>query len=311
MNAIPLPDLVPGSPEWLKRMTASKIAAVIGLSPWESRFSLWHRMAGLIEQQPETDQTRRGHYLEDAVARWFYDQHRPEFALSKGLAWAHPDRDWQAASPDRLIWDRECAADSLPCAVHAPKALLEVKTTADMDEWGEAGTDQIPPYYRCQVMWQLDTLSLPVAYVAVLLPRLEFREYRIDYNADEAAYLRAEAAQFLESLPTGALPQRPNLDDHIETYAAVRALHPEIDPRSEEVPADLAREFCDAVRGLKTAKTREQAARTALADHMGTAATAVYVDGDNRIKLADRRAKAGGTPYLQAASRLPEIGEVA
>ena len=48
MTAVLLPDLQPGSPDWQTRMTASKVAAVLGLSPWESRFSLWHRMSGLI-----------------------------------------------------------------------------------------------------------------------------------------------------------------------------------------------------------------------------------------------------------------------
>lgn len=307
MTAVPLPDLVPGSADWLKRMTASKVAAVLGLSPWESRYSLWHRMAGLIDAQPDTDQTRRGHYLEDAIAWWFGDQH-PELGVKVCGAFQNAERDWQAAAPDRLL---HLANDYPAFQTREPVGVLEVKTAADMDEWGEAGTDQIPPYYRCQVMWQLDTLGLPVAYVAVLLPRLEFREYRIDYNADEAAYLRAEAAQFMETLPGRAFEQRPDLDGHVETYAAVRSLHPQIDPRDQEVPVDLAREFCDATRGLKVAKEREALARVRLADHMGNARTAVFIDGDTRIKLADRRAKNGGTPYVQAASKLPEIGSAA
>jgi hypothetical protein len=37
VNADPI-SLVPGSAEWLREMTASKVAAVLGLSPWESPF---------------------------------------------------------------------------------------------------------------------------------------------------------------------------------------------------------------------------------------------------------------------------------
>jgi putative phage-type endonuclease len=297
LQATPLAEFDPGSSEWMRRMTASKVAAVLGLSPWESRFSLWHRMAGLIESQPETDQTRRGHYLEAAVADWFADQH-PEFEMGPGHAWENDDRPWQAASPDRLVWLR-----SVPD--HAEFAgILEVKTTAVDDEWGAAGTDEIPPYYRAQVMWQLDTLGLDVAYVAVLLPRLEFREYRIDYNADEAAYIRAEAWDFMESLPTGSKPQRPDLDAHSQTYVAVQQLHPEISGEAVDVPDHLGREFCDAVRALSTAKEREQAARTALADHMADAKYAKWLGKT----IADRRpGRNGGTPYMQAAAakRLP------
>lgn len=295
MNAVPLPAFQPGSPEWMQRMTASKVAAVLGLSPWESRFSLWNRMAGLIDSQPDTDQTRRGHYLESAVADWFHDQHA-EFELWPGEAWAHPERDWQAASPDRLLYDGD-GRMSL-------EGLLEVKTTATDDEWGPAGTDQIPPYYRAQVVWQLDTLGLEIAYVAVLLPRLEFREYRIDYNADEAAFIRDECKAFMDSLPGGPAEQRPDLDAHAQTYVAVQQLHDGIDGTNCDVSDHIGREFCDAVRGLKAAEVRELAARIQLADHMGDAKYAKWLGKT----IADRRpGRNGGSPYMQAASvkRLP------
>lgn len=307
MKAILLPDLVPGSPEWMTRMTASKVSAVLGLSPWESPFSLWHRMAGLMPQQEETSQTKRGHYLESAVADWFMDQHVGEFGVGPGRAWQHRDRAWQAASPDRLLWPTSKPED--PSRVDWPLALLEVKTTAVDDEWGDAGTDQIPPYYRCQVVWQLDTLGLDVAYVAVLLPRLEFREYRIQYNADEAAYLRAECRAFLDSLPGGPAEQRPDLDASSATYQAVKALNPDIDGTDVVVPHRLAREFCEASRGFAAASTRYDLARVEVADLMGQAKRAVWLDRDEKPhKLADRR---GASPYMQAvaAKSLPAIPE--
>jgi putative phage-type endonuclease len=301
MNAIPLENFTPGSAQWMKRMTASKIAAVLGLSPWESRYSLWHRMAGLLPAQEDTDQTRRGHYLEDAVAQWFWDQH-PPFLVEPGNAWAHPDRAWQAASPDRLILNRTPGEWT-----GSPTALLEIKTTAFDDEWGPAGTDEIPPYYRCQVMWQLDTLGLQVGYVAVLLPRLEFREYRIDYNPAEAAELVAEARDFLDSLPGGPAEQVPNLDAHAETYRAVRRLHSDIDPVDVDVPHWLARDYCAAVDQLRRAAKAHDYWRTVMADHMQTARRALW-DGKS---IATRRARGDSDPYVQAAAKLPEIGDAA
>jgi putative phage-type endonuclease len=297
MTATPLPDLQPGSEAWQRRMTASKVAAVLGLSPWESRFSLWHRMAGLIDPQEPTDATRRGHYLEDAVAQWWADQH-PDLLAGDGGAWEHPDRPWQAASPDRLCYAGPVRDDDA-----GPVAVLEVKTTADADEWGPGGTDQIPPHVRVQVVWQLDTLGLPVGYVAALLPRLEFREYRIDYNPDEAAYIRAEARAFLDSLPGGPAEQRPDLDAHGATYQAVRVLHPDIDGTDSPVPHWLARSYCAAVTDLRKATKTHDYWRTVLADHMRTAKRARY-DGHT---IADRRGKNGAPPYVQAATKLPAI----
>lgn len=96
------PRMEPGSPDWLATMSASKIAAVVGLSTYESRFSLWHRMSGLIDPEPDDDEKRRGHYLEPAIARWFADQH-PEWVIEPTGTWGHQDRPWQTASPDRLV----------------------------------------------------------------------------------------------------------------------------------------------------------------------------------------------------------------
>jgi putative phage-type endonuclease len=94
--------LVPGSAEWLSRMSASKIAAVVGLSPYESRYSLWMRMAGLVPQQEQTSAMSRGHYLEPAIAAWFADQH-PDWTITPTGTFQHPRHEWMVASPDRQV----------------------------------------------------------------------------------------------------------------------------------------------------------------------------------------------------------------
>jgi len=45
-----LVDVDPGSLEWLEvrrsGITATDIPVILGLSPWDSKFALWHRKAG-------------------------------------------------------------------------------------------------------------------------------------------------------------------------------------------------------------------------------------------------------------------------
>ena len=48
ITGVRLGYIPPGSDEWRKYMTASKIAAVMGHSPYESRFSLWHRSSSWL-----------------------------------------------------------------------------------------------------------------------------------------------------------------------------------------------------------------------------------------------------------------------
>jgi hypothetical protein len=298
VTATPLPDLQPGSEAWQRRMTASKVAAVLGLSPWESRFSLWHRMAGLIDPQEPTDATRRGHYLEDAVASWFADQH-PEYLIDKGRAWAHEERDWQAASPDRLLRDRTRFIQADP----GPHAVLEVKTTADADEWGPSGTDQIPPTSVSRSSGSSTRWACPSATSPHSCPGWSSANTASTTTPTKPPTSAAEARAFLDSLPGGPAEQRPDLDAHGATYQAVRVLHPDIDGTDSPVPHWLARSYCAAVTDLRKATKAHDYWRTVLADHMRTAKRARY-DGHT---IADRRAKNGAPPYVQAATKLPAI----
>lgn len=288
-----IPPLVPGSPEWLRHMSASKVAAVMGTSPYESRFSLWLRMHGDLAPQEQTAAMGRGHYLERGVVQWWRDQEHdlePGWALSSNdQCWRHDSEPW-IATPDRVI---DCCFGDIP---------LEIKTAADSDEWGPDGSDEVPAGYRDQVQWQMHVMGAPRCHVAVLLPFLEFRQYVVEYDAARCALIETEVRAFMASLDAG---ERPDLDAHGATYTALRALHPEIDPVDVEVPDDLAREFVTAVTDAKDATAREKAARSRLFDHMGTAQKATW----GGSVIATRQAKGEGMPYLVAAKNLPTIDE--
>lgn len=286
-----IPNLEPGSPEWLQLMTASKVAAVLGLSPWESRFSLYHRMAGYLAAKPETVATRRGGYLEDGVAAWLADQY-PHLRFGRTGTWVNKARSWQCATPDRIVRVGRRAV-----------AVAEVKTAADWEEWGPDGSDEIPAYYRAQVVWQMDCLGLPAGYVAVLLPRLQMRGYVVRYDRDEADWIRGEARAFLDSLPGGSAEAPPDIDAHDETWQTVRQLHPDISDEEFEVPAAVAVPFCEAACGLRAAENEWQLRRSQLGHLMGSAKKAV-IDGRT---IATRQSTNGGTPYLVAARSLPDL----
>ncbi|MFI7468209.1 lambda-exonuclease family protein [Nonomuraea sp. NPDC049646] len=290
------------SPQWraarAKRISGSRIAAILGLSPWASPHSTWCEMAGLVEPAPATKQQDRGHYLEPAVAAWFADQH-PEWHLFETGTWVHNDRGWQLANPDRLI--RYHLSDNLPVGWYnlEVSALLEIKTDADGSGWGEPGTDEIPVYYRTQVQWYMDVLGLPRAYIAVLGDRLEFREYVVDYDPADAAIMRASAENFLDSLLWGEMPA---LDGHPATYETVRKLHPDIDGSDIDLDDDTAIEYLAALAAAKASESRVNAAKSQLATAMGTSRRARW----RNQTIATRQAKNGGAPYLVAGRKLPD-----
>lgn len=290
-----IPDLKPGDDAWVKIMTASKVASVLGLSPWESRFSLYYRMSGQLPHDEGNEATRRGTYLEDAVCRWWAEQ-RTDVRIGKTGSWVNKARPWQSATPDRLVWSGRRVT-----------ALLEAKTSAKPEEWGRQETDEVPPYYRAQVIWQLDTLGLKVAHIAVLLSNLRFASYTIHYDADEAAWIRQEVSDFLDTLPGGPNETPPDIDEHDATYEAVRRLHPDIEERDVDVTPEFALEFIGAVRDSKVSQSLEQEVKARMLDHMGSAKRAVLPrEGRAPLVIATRQAKGQGVPYVSAPRKLPE-----
>lgn len=295
----PLP---PGSAEWWAKMSASKVAAALGLSTWESPFSLWHKMAGSIDSPPQTPEQARGHYLESGIAAWFADQH-PDWRIKNTGTWQHNERDWQIGSPDRLV--------AVPTDRGWEPRILECKTDAHPNggsdpQWGEPGTDQIPVGYRVQVIWLMDVLGVKVAHVACLGSYLSFNEYVVRYNPKEAAQIRARAIRFMDSLPGGKNPQRPDIDIHDSTYAAVRALNPDIDALDEvELPEALALRYLAALDGEKHFAGEKNLTSSTVIDLMGAAKYATF----RGEPIARRQRRSGGTPYLVQTGKRPALAQ--
>jgi putative phage-type endonuclease len=300
MDADPI-DLVPGSAEWMSVMTASKVAAVVGLSPYVSHYTLWHVLAGnLPPDDAMTPAQRRGHLLEDAVAQYVAEEHQLD--LQHGGSWVHRDRPWQAATPDRLAM-RPVDPDAA-WLDYEPHAVVECKTAGEFENWGPDGTDQVPAYVRAQVLWQLDCLGLRRGYVGVLLPYLSFRSYVIEPQPGECAWLREQAVAFLATVAEGV---EPDIDTHGSTYPTLRQLHPLIEPRVIDLDPALADRYVSAVLALRAAKREEAAAKTLVAHAMGNARQAVHAT--TGALIARRESKNGGLPYVRAADNLTTTTE--
>ena len=287
-TGVVVPDLDPGTPEWLKVMSASKIPAMLGISPWESPYSLWHTMAGNITPEPGTAVTERGHYLEPALLAWLTDRH-PGHSVSKGASFAHAERPWQTAAPDGLLWTRSLDPQVV--------GLVECKTSVDDREWGKAGTDEIPVYHRAQVQWQMDTTGVHRTHVVCLTSFFEFREYVVEYDPADAAYLREQAAAWLASIAAGA---EPDIDSTDHTYRALSALHPQIDGTQIDLTPDTAIEWLHAVHARDAAERAFVGARNRVAQEMGNAAVAKFAD----LVYATRQSRSGGTPFVVTGRNL-------
>lgn len=232
IELLPAHEAVPDNPAWhdLRRdaVTASEIAAVLGISPWESPFSLyWRKVNGW--DVDASDEMRTGTRLEPVIADWWADEHDPHenLAVIRAGLYAHPDRRWQVATPDRLV-HLELAGP--------PLGVLECKWTGSWDGWGEAGTDQIPVYYRAQVLWQCDVMAVDEWHVAVLGPG-GFRAYHGRRDERDLAVMREHGRRFMDRLIIGPAP---DVDEHTATLAVLKRLHPSIEDVDIDVPVEFA-----------------------------------------------------------------------
>lgn len=277
----------PGSDLWhaarADGLGGSEIAAVMGLSPFESRFSLWHRKRAAIGPVPESDEMYWGKALEPVIVGEFRRRH-PDLCVPTGM-WRNRFRRYQLGQPDALIGE-------------PGEDILECKTARYDDGWGEPGTDEIPVYYRAQVLWYLDCLGAQRCHVAVLITGSDYREYLVQLDDAARADIEAMRTAAVEFMATVQAGQRPDIDAHTATYQAVRELHPDIDPVTVDLPADVAVAYLDALAAHKDATDAKRQATARVADAMGDAHKARHLD---QI-IADRRAKGDGPPYVQAAN---------
>lgn len=234
----------PTNPKWheLRRagISASEIAAVLGISPWESPFSLyWQKQEGW--QTEINDEMSAGTRAESVIADWFADECDPleNLLICRAGLYSHADRQWQLATPDRLVYIRDNG--------YTPGALLECKyLVGGWDGWGEPGTDEIPVHYRAQCLWQLDVLEVDEVYVAAW-HGATFRAYTVRRDEKDLRVMRAAGEDFMHRL---AEDDPPDIDGHAATIGTLKLLHPSLEDREQEISPTVAEGYRRA-RALK------------------------------------------------------------
>lgn len=304
MTAVYVGTFPEHSPEWhaarAPGIGSSEIAAVLGLSPWESPFSLWHRKAGNVPVEiDDNPQMEWGRRLEPVIAAKFADEH-PELSVVGCGTYHAAGRSWQRANPDRLLFGPEQTSEPWD---EPPIAVLEIKNVRSRDGWGDPDTDDVPIHYRTQVLWQMDVMGVERAHLAVLIGGSDYREYLVEHDEGECAELRDAARAFLDSVDAGVAP---NIDEHGATYVALQQMHPDIEDVDVDVDDWLVHDYIAARELAATAATAEQLAKNHLAALMGTARRAVW----NGKAIATRQVRGDSAPFIVAGRSLPSLADI-
>lgn len=272
--------LEPGTRPWLKAMTASKIAAVVGLSKHDTPHSLWHSMSGTTPRPEMTRSQRRGHVYEPLIREWVAELN-PQWRVEETGTWQHDTESWALASPDGLLHD----ADGL-------FALLEIKTARD---YWPAWKDGVPGYYLAQVQWQMWVTGVTVTIVAACGPDqlMDMTPvlHTVDADPDVQAWLADEGRRFMDSLDLGIAP--PADYRYPQDRQVLKYLHPTVvDDPGVEIPPEIARPFLIALGDHKAADDDKQRWTAELAAFLGDQKKATY----RGVTLGSRRPGKGDKP---------------
>lgn len=145
-------------------LTASDVPAVIGISPFRTPLQVWADKTGQSEPWAGNDATSLGDDLEGAMI--------DRAARVHGLTDVNRNQ-WRVSSNGLLA----ATCDAL--ALHAAAGLvgIEAKTSgivnpgADLDAWGEDGTQAVPDYYAVQCQVQMFSAGTNLTFLSALLGR--------------------------------------------------------------------------------------------------------------------------------------------
>lgn len=246
---------------WLKArragIGASEIAVVLGISPYDSPFSLfWKKVNGW--ETPDNPDMEAGRRMESAIADWAADLIDPlqNLVVRPAGLYASRERPWQLATPDRLVYLRcgtcdgagrypdslqdcpDCLDDGAGNLTGGSRlaAVLETKHPFNWDDFGPDGSDEIPVYFRSQLLQQMDVLDVEEGFLAAYCGH-ELRTYRLWRDDKDIAVMRSRGAAFWQRIQDDDVP---DVDEHSATLETLQLLHPTVNDVDVQVPLELA-----------------------------------------------------------------------
>ena len=266
----------------------SDAAAVVGLNPFTSPWSLWAEKTGAVEAFDGNLATEVGTYLEAFVAKKFEAEtgksvRRCNFSLVNDLF------PWAIANIDREIVGED--------------AGLEIKTTSEMNT-RRFKNGEFPEQYYAQCVHYLAVTGKARWYLAVLIGNRDFRIFLIERDEDEIAALMGAEEMFWDKYVKGNTP--PPADGTPATTEAMASMYSQGD---EAIKVDITgleevlRNYQELTASIKQMEEAKEACANTIKAALGEAtegvATGYRVSWSNGIrKSLDSKALAKDHPEI-------------
>lgn len=201
--------------EWLEHrkggIGSSEVASVLGLNPYETPYQLWRRKTGQEPPKEETFAMKAGHYLEEAVVRFWSDATGREVIKSSAGDWLYvnDEKPFIRVSPDRTYW-----LPGMP-KNNQNKGIFEAKTTQkDIDP------NDIPKHWFVQLQYQLGGAELSQGSLGWLCSGRSFDYKDITFVPDFYGWAIEEVEKFwTDHILGGREPDATSVADIVTKYA--------------------------------------------------------------------------------------------
>lgn len=149
------------------------ISAILGMNPWRSAHDVYLKQIGEAPEIEQTDRMAWGLILETPISAEYQRRHQ-EYLVLPHEKIKHQHLNYIGGSPDRV------------CKVGLDIVRgLEIKTAGwKDDQWGDDGTDEIPPHYLMQCVWYGGLFNGLDCDVAALFGGSEYHEYSIKFDSE-------------------------------------------------------------------------------------------------------------------------------
>lgn len=191
----------------------SDVSVLLGLSGFESPFSLWTLKTGMVEYaKQETEYMYWGKKHEPNIVDAFRERHPELQVLNFPYTVRSKEHPWMIANVDRLLYDP--ATDTL--------GVLECKSAdgSTIHDWDD---DQAPWHATCQSFHYMIVFGLTWGYVAGLIGGNTFRDPRIEITQEILENLPKTEQEFWALVETKTPPP---IDSSDNTRRALSMLYP-------------------------------------------------------------------------------------
>lgn len=261
----------------------SDIAAVVGLSPWSTPFSVYVDKIGAVPLDDEGSEAMRwGQVLEGAIlTEW--EERSGLWVVHQGSLFRNLAEPWMLCTVDGL------AGESPYPDLTGVIAVAEVKST------GEWSWDEVPAHYQCQAQWEMAVTGLDRTIFVVLHMGKKLATYEVKADPDDqAALIEAGRAFWFDRVLAEQPPPMEARDSRL-----LSEMWPE--DSGDEVPVDgvLVQALAEVRAELRPLEERRADLENRIKASMGEAAFGT-VNGERVVSWKTQTSRRVDTTRLKA-----------